>query len=108
MDESSLAEIEQKLTARETELAKLHASLAAQEAEPQRRAEVQEVIADLRSYLDSLTLDDEARPAVEQQTAHCTFHFKPRRRSVQRFSWGERSYSGRATEHDKHYILVTG
>ena len=31
-------------------------------SEPQRRAEVQEVIADLRSHLDGLALDDEAAP----------------------------------------------
>ncbi|MFN8470075.1 MAG: TCP-1/cpn60 chaperonin family protein [Caldilineaceae bacterium] len=38
-------------------------------AEPQHRAEVQEVIAELRSYLDSLGLDDEGRPAAERRLA---------------------------------------
>jgi chaperonin GroEL len=38
-------------------------------AEPQRRAEVQSEIADLRSYLDGLALDDEGRPAVERRLA---------------------------------------
>ncbi|MFN8464533.1 MAG: hypothetical protein U0X20_03245 [Caldilineaceae bacterium] len=35
-------------------------------AEPQHRAEVQEVIAELRSYLDSLGLDGGGRPAAER------------------------------------------
>jgi chaperonin GroEL len=38
-------------------------------AEPQRRAEVQGEIADLRSRLDRLSLDDEGRPAVERRLA---------------------------------------
>ena len=38
-------------------------------AEPQRRAEVQGEIADLRSYLAGLPLDDEGRPAVERRLA---------------------------------------
>ncbi len=38
-------------------------------AEPQRRAGVQGEIADLRSRLDRLTLDDEGRPAVERRLA---------------------------------------
>ena len=41
-------------------------------AEVQHRAEVQEVIADLRSHLDRLTLDDEGRPAVERRLAALT------------------------------------
>ena len=38
-------------------------------AEPQRRAGVQGEIADLRSYLAGLALDDEGRPAVERRLA---------------------------------------
>ena len=49
--------------------AEFNAEKLAVVAEPQRRAEVQEVIADLRSHLDGLALDDESRPAVERRLA---------------------------------------
>ena len=49
--------------------AEFNAEKLAVVAEPQRRAEVQEVIAELRSHLDSLALNDESRPAVERRLA---------------------------------------
>ena len=49
--------------------AEFNAEKLAVVAEPQHRANVQEVIADLRSYLDRLALDDEGRPAVERRLA---------------------------------------